>query len=51
MSLRKIVLAVCVLALCAYVPADAYTLTATVTTDGVSSTDGGHLEIGCRQAC
>jgi hypothetical protein len=50
MSFRKIVLAVCILGLCAFAPANAYTLSTTVTTDGVQSTDGGHLEIGCRQA-
>ncbi len=49
MKARNIVLAVCILGLCAFTSASAYTLNATVTTDGVSSTAGGHIEVNCRQ--
>ena len=46
----RIAVAVCMLGVFAAVPAMAYTLNTSVTTDGVPSTDGGYLDIYCRSS-
>jgi len=50
MNRIKVVVAVVVLGLCAFAPAHAYTISTSVTTDGVQSSAGGWLNVVCRPA-